>query len=88
MWSSLIHLDLTLVQGDKYGSIRIQEGTFIWVISLRHTAKFLYSTLRNIRKMGTNTQEYITSLLLLLLSFKIETWGEMKQSNWSTYQQV
>jgi hypothetical protein len=23
MWSSLIHLDLTLVQGDKYGSIRI-----------------------------------------------------------------
>jgi hypothetical protein len=23
MWSSLIHLDLTLVQGDKYGSIGI-----------------------------------------------------------------
>jgi hypothetical protein len=23
MWSSLIHLDLTLVQGDRYGSIRI-----------------------------------------------------------------
>jgi hypothetical protein len=33
MWSSLIHLDLTLVQGDTYGSIRILLHDNTWLIS-------------------------------------------------------